>query len=159
MGHTLSNLSEKVIEEKSIFNNRFVIEVCERVHTHYRNLRIVQSLDDWVTMADGFRDALDRWKRRGCPGTGKGKHIELCRKNIVVFDKGEKIQVNLNENLYNHHQGKIFAEGADFTEEKYIHLKYRDLRLEMSVAEFKEFSDAVSEARKGLESSNTLAGV
>jgi hypothetical protein len=151
MGHTIQTLAEKKIEERSIFNNRFVVEICEKCHTHYRNLRIVQSLDDWVLMAEGFRDALERWKKRGCPGTGKDKHIELCRKNIVIVDQNDKIQVNLNHNLYNEHKDQIFSEGANFTEEKYIHLKIRDLRLEMSVAEFKELANCVTSAKERLD--------
>ena len=48
-------------------------------------------------------------------------------------------------------QGKIFSDGADFFEPEYIHLKYRDLRLEMSIDEFKTFCDAMREAESSLE--------
>jgi hypothetical protein len=151
MGHTIKPLVSVEIEKKSVFNNRFCIEICEKVHTHYRNLRIVQSLDDFITMASGFSDALERWKKRGCPGTGNGIHIELCRKQIAICDDSNLIQVNLNDNLYNKNKDGIFALGADFTDEKYIHMKLRDLRLEMSINEFKEFADAVSKASRELE--------
>jgi len=156
MGHTLQNLSEKEIEQKSIFNNRFVIEICERVHTHYRNLRIVQHLDDFITMADGFNAAIERWKKRGCPGTGQGVHIELVRKQIAQADESNKIIVNYNKNLYNQNEGSIFSEGADFTDDKYIHVKYRDLRFEMSIAEFKEFADAIREAEEKVCGAGTV---
>lgn len=158
MGHTISNLSKKNIEEKSIFNNRFVIEICERVHIHYRNLRIVQSLDDFVMIAEGFNQALDRWKRRGCPGTGNGKHIELVRKNVVLSDVNNNIEVNLNTNLYNTHKDQIFSEGANFSDEKYIHVKIRDLRLEMSIGEFKELSNAINEANENLNKLEVVCG-
>ncbi len=153
MGQTIEKLSERKISAKCIFNNRFVIEICEKVHTHYRNLRIVQSLDDFINTAEGFRDALDRWKKRGCPGTGN-RHIELCRKNVAIADDSDTIQINLNKNLYNEHSGEIFSKGADFTEQQYIHLKIRDYRIELSLEDFKELSHAVKEATNRLENSS-----
>ena len=154
MGKTIDKLAERTVGQKTIFNNRFVVELCEKVHIHYRNLRIVQSLDDFVNLAEAFNSCLDRWKKRGCPGTGNGQHIELCRKQIAITDESDKILINLNDNLYNKNEGGIFAEGANFKEEQYIHLKIRDLRLEMSLSEFKELSNAIAEANKRLEDSN-----
>lgn len=156
MGHTIKPLASVEISQKSIFNNRFCIEICEKVHTHYRNLRIVQSLDDFITMASGFSDSLDRWKKRGCPGTSKNRHVELCRKQIAITDESNLIQVNLNDNLYNKNEGGIFSLGADFTDEKYIHLKIRDIRLEMSLNEFKEFANVVAQANEGLKDTNSI---
>ncbi len=34
MGRTLRSLAKNDIPSKSIFNNRFVIEICETVHIH-----------------------------------------------------------------------------------------------------------------------------
>lgn len=159
MGHTLKPLASAEVSQKSIFNNRFCIEICEKVHTHYRNIRIVQSLDDFITMASGFTDALDRWKKRGCPGTSKNRHIELCRKQIAISDESNLIQVNLNDNLYNKNADGIFSAGADFTDEKYIHLKIRDIRFEMSINEFKEFAHVVTQASRELENSDSAVSV
>lgn len=150
MGLTIENLSERKIEQKSIFNNRFVIELCEKVHIHYRNIRIVQSLDDFMSTAEAFVSALERWKKRGCPGTGQGQHIELCRKKVAIADESDKVQVNLNENLYLKNEGGIFAEGADFKEERYIHIKIRDVRIECSISEFCEIAKVIKEAEEKL---------
>jgi len=155
MGHTVKPLSLVEISKHSVFNNRFVIEICERVHTHYRNLRIIQPLDEFITIAEGINQALERWKKRGCPGTGKGMHIELCRKQIALNEESNKIQVNLNDNLYNKNVDGIYSLGADFSDPQYIHIKYRDLRLEMSIPEFKEFADAVSKAAREVEVGDT----
>lgn len=156
MGHTVKCLAAREIQAKSVFNNRFCVEICEKVHTHYRNLRIVQSLDDFITMASGFTDSLDRWKKRGCPGTSKNIHLELCRKQIAIADNSNQIQVNLNDNLYNKNADGIFALGADFTDDKYIHLKIRDIRFEMSLNEFKELSNAITEANRELENCGSV---
>jgi hypothetical protein len=152
MGQTLQQLSKKELTGKPIFSNRFVIEICEKVHTHYRNFRIVQSLDDFINMAEGFAHSLDRWKKRGCPGTGS-RHIELCRKNVAVTDHSDSIEVNLNDNLYNKNEG-IYSEGADFAQPQYIHLKIRDVRIEMSIGEFNILTEALSEAKSRLEDSS-----
>lgn len=147
MGRTLKPLSTKAVSEKSIFNNRFVVECCEAFHVHYRGLRILMSAQDWAEMAQGMADALRRWKEQGSPIPQQGKHIELCRKNVAQDALGDQtIQVNLNENLYPKHEGRIFSEGAGFDEPQYIHLKIRDLRLEMSRAEFFSLAKACSEA-------------
>lgn len=151
MGHTINSLSERNIGNKGIFPNRFVIELCEKAHIHYRNIRIVQSLDDFINTAEAFVTALDRWKKRGCPGTGVGQHIELCRRKVAIADESDKVQVNLNENLYKKNEGGIFAEGAEFSEdEKYIHLKIRDTRIELSLEEFQEIAEAIKEAQEKL---------
>ncbi len=148
MGQTLEKLSEKKIEGKAVFHNRFVVEICEKVHFHYRNLRIILSEKDWVELALGVRDALNRWEKLGKPEPKKGIHIELCRKTVAsepLFD--DSIAINLNKNLYLENDGKIFAEGAEIEDKKYIHLKIRDQRFELSLEEFKQLSEAVVEAK------------
>lgn len=158
MGQTIKNLSSRQVSKKTVFNNRFVVEVCEKMHTHFRNLRIVQSLDDWIEMAEGFKDALERWKKKGEPQCGKRTHIELCRKQVAVGSDEDMVKVNLNRNLYPHYEGKIFSDGADIDDDEYIHLKIRDLRLELTKDEFKQIAEAIEEANGRLrvhESSGT----
>lgn len=145
MGQTIEPLAVRKLDKKPIFSNRMVIELCEKAHFHYRNIRIVQTLDDFISMAEGFSSALERWKKRGCPGTGS-RHIELCRKNVAVTDFSDNIEINLNKNLYLENEGGIFAEGANFKDPQYIHLKIRDVRIEMSIDDFKLLSEAMSEA-------------
>jgi len=151
MGRTIEKLSERTVGKKCIFSERFVIELCEKAHIHYRNIRIVQSLDDFINTAEAFVSALDRWKKRGCPGTGVGQHIELCRKKVAIADESDKVQVNLNENLYKKNEGGIFAEGAEFSDERYIHFKLRDIRIELSLEEFNEVYEAIKEAKEKLD--------
>lgn len=152
MGVTVQNLATRKIGKKSIFDSRLVIELCESTHIHFRNLRIVQSLDDFISTAEAFVSALDRWKKRGCPGTGVGQHIELCRRKVAIADESDTVQVNLNENLYKKNEGGIFAEGAEFFEEdRYVHVKIRNLRLEFSIVEFNLIADAFNEAKERLK--------
>lgn len=149
MGVTIEPLAKRKLPGKAIFNNRMVVEICEKVHFHYRNFRIVQSLDDFINMAEGVAASLERWKKRGCPGTGS-RHIELCRKSVAVNDFSDSIEINLNDNLYKKNEGGIFAEGADFQDETYLHVKIRDVRIEVSIAEFNEIVEAFKEAQEKL---------
>ncbi len=154
MGRSLTKLTKREIPNKAIFDSRFVVEVCEKMHLHYRNLRILLSLPDFLELARGFIAAMERWEKLSQPEPKEGQHIELCRRKVATEAYNEQIQVNLNQNLYNANKDKIYAAGAEFEEEKYIHLKVRDLRIELSLKEFGEFADAVAEAKRGLENSN-----
>lgn len=153
MGQTLLQLSQRKIEKQSVFHNRFVVEICERVHTHYRSLRITNSIHDWLTFANGMTDAVQRWKKRGAPGTSKERHIELVRKSIQSEVDNDTIQINLNKNLYIENKDKIFSEGAGIEEPYYIHFKIRDIRIELSLNDFKEVCNAVKEAEESVKNS------
>lgn len=150
MGHSLLKLSKKEIADKAIFNSRFVVEICEKVHLHYRNLRILLSLPDFMELSKGLIVAMERWQKLGQPEPKAGQHIELCRRKVATGSYNEGLQVNLNQNLYNANKDKIYAEGCEFEEEKYCHIKWRDLRIECSIKEFEEFADVVREAKEKL---------
>jgi len=147
VGKTIVNLADKKFPEQAIFNNRFVVEVAETMHVHYRNLRLNLSLTDWAYFARGMSDAFKRWQDRGKPEPKLGTHIELCRKEVATtpLDK-DFCKVNLNSNLYRAHEGRIFSDGADLLDETYIHLKIRDMRLELTKEEFKILASAIKEA-------------
>jgi len=159
MGRTLVSLAKANLSNKWIFKNRFVVEMCEKVHVHYRNLRLIQNMKDFISMAKGIEDSLNRWKKRGCPTPRKEKHIELCRKKIINESDMNTLEINLNQNLYNVHKDQVFSEGADFDEEKYIHLKIRDVRIELSIDDFKVVADAVGQAKEKLNSSDMCSNV
>ncbi|MCE5224907.1 MAG: hypothetical protein LLG05_03515 [Porphyromonadaceae bacterium] len=153
MGQSLENLSQRDLPSKSVFNNRFVVEICEKVHVHYRNLRINLSLSDWKSLADGFKNSVLRWIQRGEPQCGQ-KHIELTRKEVVVSEESRKVLINLNKNLYKCNEGRIFAEGADLKDDVYIHFKIGDIRMEFTINEFLIICDAIKEAETKLKSSD-----
>lgn len=149
MGQTIKNLAKAELSPKSVFNNRFVVESCEDFHFHYRNLRIRISYADWPQFAKGFSDAYLRWEKQGRPFGG---HTELCRKTVALTPADDGIQINLNKNLYKPNQGRIFSKGEDTLqgEKEYIHFKYRDLRMEMPISEFKVLADVIVKARDKL---------
>lgn len=150
MGKTLIGLSSKKLEGKPVFDRRMVVEVAETFHFHYRNLRIVLSQKDWEEFGKGLSDAWTRWVQRGKP-LCSSKHIELCRKEVASKPiDNDLCRVNLNKNLYAEHEGQIFADGAELEDDTYIHLKIRDLRIELTKAEFKILAEAVKEANDAI---------
>lgn len=152
MGQTIRNLSTKEVAGNPIFNDRLVVEICEAVHLHYRNLRIILSMRDWVELAKGLSDSLSRHNSLMNPSPKEGTHIELCRKKVAQSPIGNnEIKINLNNNLYKQHEGRIFAEGANLQDPDYIHLKIRDLRLELTHDEFRALTEAVKEANEKLK--------
>lgn len=151
MGQTLVPLADKKLDGEPVFPKRMVVEVAESFHFHYRNLRIVLSQADWESFGRGVSDAWKRWCDRGKPEAKKGQHIELCRKEVATapLDR-DYCKVNLNKNLYAENEGLIFAEGAELEDEVYVHVKIRDLRIELRKDEFKVFAEAVKEASDAL---------
>jgi len=151
MGHILKQLAKRDICSRTIFNNRFTIEISEKVHLHYRNLRIILNLSDFLELCKGCIASLDRWAKLGLPEPKEGQHIELCRKKVATEACNAGIQVSLNSNLYNKNEGKIYAEGAEFTDDQYVHIKIRDIRIECSIKEFEVLADAIIEAKERLK--------
>lgn len=150
MGQTLRNLARRDLKKNNIFNHRFVVELCETMHVHYRNVRIVLSQRDWSSVAQGCSDSLKRWAKMDMPTVGK-KHIELCRKPVAEEIGNEEMALNLNKNLYIKYKDKVFAEGNRLNEEVYIHFKYRDIRIELPIQEFRDMADMFTEAKKTFE--------
>jgi hypothetical protein len=108
-------------------------------------------MPDFVNIAKGCSDSLKRLEMMELESPDEKKHVELCRKEVASEPLGsDDIQVNLNENLYNRHEERIFSEGANFNEPIYIHLKIRDLRIEMSLDDFEKLHEAVTEAKKNM---------
>lgn len=149
MGQTIRTLAAKPLKPDVVFSKRFVIEICEAVHVHYRNLRILTTLEGFQRLAVGFKNSLERWGKLGSPETARGSHIELCRLTPDPIGD-DMVRINLNRNLYPEHEGRIFSEGAEIKDPEYIHVKIRDLRLEFSQDDFCVIADAFTEAKSNL---------
>jgi hypothetical protein len=147
VGKTVVELASRKLEGQPVFPHRMVVEVAETFHFHYRNLRIALSQKDWEQFGKGMNDAWVRWVQRGKPEAKQGQHIELCRKEVATVPiNNDYCKINLNKNLYAENEGKIYAEGAELDDELYVHLKVRDVRLELTKKEFKELASAIKEA-------------
>ena len=60
MGQTIKTLAKEQLPGNPVFHNRFVIEVCEKFHFHYRNLRLTFSITDFIKFCEGVKDGFKR---------------------------------------------------------------------------------------------------
>lgn len=68
MGHVYRVLAQAEIEsEPAHFPKRFVIEDCENIHIHFRNLRIELSVREFIQFTEGMCEALDEFRDFGEP--------------------------------------------------------------------------------------------
>jgi hypothetical protein len=132
MGKIDKILANKNIPKKGMLNSRLIIEWCENIHLHYRDMRMEFDEEDFeqlaITMFDGY----------------------LKYKNI----KKEKPKAIGNENKY-HVLSQSTIEGAgefadrlqiELQKEGHIHIHYRNLRLEMKKEDFLNIASAFIEA-------------
>lgn len=152
MGKVILPLSEGELSEKTIFDRRFVIECCETFHLHWRNLRLELSADNWLQLVDAFETGIAKWRAHGSPRSHP--HLELAR---FLMDTSEIVHpttanAELCENLYKTLRETHGADAEFWVEDAFVHFHYRDLRVEMPIADFLAFSKTMSEAHTKLRS-------
>jgi GT2 family glycosyltransferase len=152
MGKVILPLSEGDLSEKTIFDRRFVIECCETFHLHWRNLRLELSADNWIQLVEAFETGIAKWRAHGSPRSHP--HLELAR---FLMDTNEVINpttanAELCENLYKTLRETHGADAEFWVEEAFVHFHYRDLRVEMPIADFLAFSKTMAEAHTKLRS-------
>ena len=152
MGKVILPLSEGELADKTIFDRRFVIECCETFHLHWRNLRLELSADNWIQLVEAFETGIAKWRAHGSPRSHP--HLELAR---FLMDTSEVIHPNtanaeLCENLYKTLRETHGADAEFWVEDAFVHFHYRDLRVEMPIADFLAFSKTMAEAHTKLRS-------
>ena len=152
MGKVILPLSEGELSEKTIFDRRFVIECCETFHLHWRNLRLELSADNWIQLVEAFETGIAKWRAHGSPLSHP--HLELAR---FLMDTSEVIHpttanAELCENLYKTLRETHGADAEFWVEDAFVHFHYRDLRVEMPIADFLAFSKTMTAAHTKLRS-------
>ena len=150
MGKVIRKLAEGTVPEKTIFDKRLVVECCETFHLHWRNLRLELDHANWQDFIATMLEAERTWREGGSPPAHD--HFELQRKLIDTAGVLNRTSVGaeLCENLYKT-AAPPFGLHADFyDDDEFVHFHYRDLRVEMSVADFLGFSKVMADARERL---------
>jgi GT2 family glycosyltransferase len=152
MGKVILPLSEGELSEKTIFDRRFVIECCETFHLHWRNLRLELSADNWIQLVEAFETGIAKWRAHGSPLSHP--HLELAR---FLMDTSQVIHpttanAELCENLYKTLRETHGADAEFWVEDAFVHFHYRDLRVEMPIADFLQFSKTMTAAHTKLRS-------
>jgi len=149
MGKILTTLARSNVPRRSIFGERFVVECCETFHVHFKNLRLDLSPDDWRRLLAGIEEAGRTWREAGEPE--QHPHLELGRAKLPEANTSDELSIELCENLY-----RSWPTGWDSSfhhDDSFVHLHWRDLRVEMSNAEFLHVAEQVGEAATTLRAS------
>lgn len=146
MGHCRKILKWSPVGSISAFySDLFSVELAENFHIHLRNLRLELDHVEFEQLAKGFSEALKNWKRRGRPHTEKYEHVH---DPLVTLHRSRISPIPSLWNSYtaNDEMRVELQQWAD-----YIHLHYRNLKLEFTVSEFLDFAATIEEARRNLE--------
>lgn len=148
MGKPLSILSQEKVNYKTIFSKRLSIESAETFHIHYRNLRLEFQKENFEILIKAMKRAYDNYiGDMGIKVPGQvflDLSFNLKEKKIA---KSDELKIELCENLYIPNKEGIFGKGANFYEERaYIHIHYRELRIELPLAEFEIFARSIMQS-------------
>lgn len=147
MGYTREILAQKKLDDKSVFyTDKFVIEIAESVHMHFRNFRLDLCLKEWKILAKGFIISYLRWWFKGKPGYQPPIHNWKMFKSKVdpVAGKGGKSII----------ENELRVELSQFAD--YVHLHFRNTRYEFTIDEFLEYADEITQARDNIRNMDIL---
>jgi hypothetical protein len=143
MGKTLAKLASRSLDQNRICNTRCIVECCETFHFHWRNTRLEMAPADFLELLRMFSAAAREYEGRGKPATHSEAYIPLGRMQILHPDNSpDLLRVELCQNTFR----TQFRTETTFDDEEYVHIHYRDVRLEMPVPEFCALAKALSEA-------------
>jgi len=141
MGKVISQLAKTKIDNYSIFPERLTLEECGEYHFHYRSIRIAFTKHE-------YKDFISLTKY-----DSKDKKKIFLKKvmssNGDVIDKN-RLVVELSKNTYIKHRDDTAKEADFFKDKAYIHVHYRNIRLEFPIHEFIQIAQTFDEARKAL---------
>ena len=131
MGKIIKHLKKINSRFNPLYSNSTRYESAECIHFHWRNLRIVMSKKEFLSVIKLNSASMDKWETIGrTAGCGDG-HL-LGEENIPKESEvtGNTIAIELNENC--------------------IHLHIRDIRLELKEDEFIELANCIEKGEKEL---------
>ena len=138
-----------VTPSSKMYSNHFTIERTENFHIHLRNLRIELDKNEYRMLSVGFIFAFFKWIFTGMKEKTPGENQFLFKDKVPNspsitngFTTSDEVRVELQQ-------------WADF-----VHIHYKNIRLEFTVDEAKEFVQTISESLPGIiETSNTPSRV
>jgi len=154
MGRTKIELSRIKLPDRELHNSRLFIDLCENIHIHYREFRIVFSLDEYFEFVDIVSRSTEdvRSYLAQNPEYEEGIHGDTVML-AGGWERRRKLLANSpkpNESTY--FPNDFFIELLEETETDEIHVHWRDYRFAISRGHFKIIADAFTKAKKELKS-------
>lgn len=133
MGEIIKNLSFMFSNEESLYSSSVRFESAEKIHFHWRNLRIILSEEQFESLfkcsAESFKkfNDIDR-----ISGEGNG---------ILLDDK--KLTENTEKDI-----------SIELIKNNVVHFHFKDLRLELKIGEFLDLCEVFKVAKKSFNALN-----
>lgn len=153
MGKVLKELSRIKLPEREKHNSRIFVDLCENIHIHYREFRIVFALEEYFEFVDVLLKSTEdvrsylaqnpdyeerKYKTTLMIAGGKGRQ----RKPIKNSPKP-------NQSMYFNNNFSIELQDENVIDE--IHVHWRDYRFSLNRRHFKQIAKAFIKAKKKLD--------
>ena len=152
MGQILHDLVRIKLPDREPHNSRMFIDLCENIHIHYREFRIVFSLDEYFEFADILARSTEDVRNYLAQNPD---YVEHDYKTTVMVAGGFERQRKLLQNSPQPNKSYYFAN--DFAIELQaesvideIHVHWRDYRFAMNREQFRLIANAFTNAHKEL---------
>ena len=136
MGDDRLILSHKELEPRHLYATRFLSDLCENIHFHYRNTRFEFSVKEWcefITAVHIFYMGLD---------------LIIEEEDYEEGEFGAQKEINFDRQIAADSEYFPNRFLIEWTYDNTYHIHYRDFRLEVTEGEFKSICDAFEEAKK-----------
>lgn len=153
MGAVKVMLAERNLPDREKHNSRLFVDLCENIHIHYREYRLLFSLPEYYEFVDIVNRSTDDVRNYLAQNSD---YEEGRYKTTLMVAGGKARQMKFLENSPEPHRSHYFNNDLTIElQEEYItdeiHVHYRDLRLAMNRECFKALADSFTEARKKLD--------
>ncbi len=154
MGSILEVLENKELPDRELHNSRLFVDLSENVHIHFREIRLMFSVEEFFEFTDVLKESASEVKKY------LKKHPEYKEQEIfdgILVAGGLKRQLTPLEKSPKPHESKYFPNRLqiELQEEKVIdaiHIHYRDYRFVMNIETFRELATGMKNALDKLDS-------
>jgi hypothetical protein len=146
MGAIEKILAEVELPDRDAHNNRVFIDLAESVHIHYREHRLVFTVEEFREVARAFAEGLVQLEDR----VQKGYRVDTNHPTVIIGGEQQK-PINVPEPSKSYFNNRMVIEKSKPEVMDEIHIHYRDYRLVMKNRDtFERFCECVKEAQKSL---------
>ena len=148
MGVVKKILSEKEISPRTKEDGKVFVDLCENVHIHYREFRIVFSVEEYLLFAKVVAEGLENLKKN----VAKGYADDLKNKDkkpIVIGGNQKNMKIkNPRESKY-YNRRMVVEKQKDNVYSHHIH--FRDFRIGLNKNILKEICEVFDEVSKNID--------
>lgn len=121
MGNIKKVLNETIIGDDGLYDDHARLEIQEAIHFHFRDGRYILKKDNFLSLVKLFEEAYKKYKKLGMP-----EHT----KDMVTLSNSP-LTIPLHSNRI----------GSELDHTNTIHIHYRDLRLHLTLPDYRLFAE------------------